>query len=137
MSGQTVGFVGIGLGSPGQPHILVRYMSIDDPRNLRSAAWIGTFWNVLLGLGALTIGLVGRAFWPLVENLPEAPGGQLGGSTTTGGVVRETNGLVGHDASLRRISAATSSRSSPQSERRSSITRCSIPAPSSNARASR
>jgi SSS family solute:Na+ symporter len=70
--GAFVGFVGIGLGSPGQPHILVRYMSIDDPRHLRLAALIGTAWNVLLGLGAVGIGLVGRALFPQVEALPDA-----------------------------------------------------------------
>lgn len=69
--GAIVGFVGIGLGSPGQPHILVRYMSIDDPRNLRDAAAIGTAWNVVLGLGAVAIGLIGRAIVPAAESLPE------------------------------------------------------------------
>lgn len=68
--GVIIGFLGIGLGSPGQPHILVRYMSIDDARHLRSAAVIGTAWNVVLGLGAVAIGLLGRALVPAVEALP-------------------------------------------------------------------
>jgi SSS family solute:Na+ symporter len=70
--GALVGFLGIGLGSPGQPHILVRYMSIDDARNLRDAAVIGTAWNVVLGLGAVTIGLLARAIVPQVASLPNA-----------------------------------------------------------------
>jgi SSS family transporter len=70
--GAFVGFVGIGLGSPGQPHILVRYMSIDDPRNLPSVALVGTAWNVVLGAGAVAIGLLGRALVPRVEALPGA-----------------------------------------------------------------
>jgi sodium/proline symporter len=69
--GVIVGFLGIGLGSPGQPHILVRYMSIDDPGHLRSAAVIGTAWNVVLGLGAVTIGLLGRALVPESAGLPD------------------------------------------------------------------
>jgi len=69
--GALVGFVGIGLGSPGQPHIVVRYMSVNDPEKLRSAAVIGTFWNVVLGWGAVFIGLLGRAAVPLVNNLPD------------------------------------------------------------------
>jgi sodium/proline symporter len=69
-AGAVIGFLGIGLGSPGQPHILVRYMSIDKPVNLRSAAVIGTVWNVVLGVGAVTIGLLGRAVVPAVESLP-------------------------------------------------------------------
>ena len=70
--GAFLGFVGIGLGSPGNPHILVRYMSIDDPRHLRFAAVVGTLWNVLMGAGAILIGLVGRAFIASVDALPNA-----------------------------------------------------------------
>jgi SSS family solute:Na+ symporter len=69
-AGALVGFLGIGLGSPGNPHILVRYMSIRDPEALRGAALIGTLWNVLMAAGALTVGLVGRAVFPDVALLP-------------------------------------------------------------------
>jgi sodium/proline symporter len=68
--GAFIGLVGIGLGSPGNPHILVRYMSIDDPDELRFAAWVGTFWNVVMGAGAILIGLAGRVFFPDVVLLP-------------------------------------------------------------------
>ncbi|MBW2529788.1 MAG: sodium/proline symporter [Deltaproteobacteria bacterium] len=70
--GALIGFVGIGLGSPGQPHIVVRYMSIDDPANLKVSAVVGTAWNVVLGLGAVCIGLLGRALVPDVASLPDA-----------------------------------------------------------------
>jgi SSS family solute:Na+ symporter len=69
-AGALVGFLGIGLGSPGNPHILVRYMSIRDPDALRGAAVIGTAWNVAMAGGALMIGLVGRAFYPDAALLP-------------------------------------------------------------------
>jgi len=59
-AGALLGFLGIGLGSPGQPHVVVRYMSVADPARLRSAAVIGTVWNVVLGWGAVFIGLVAR-----------------------------------------------------------------------------
>jgi SSS family transporter len=68
--GGIIGFLGIGLGSPGNPHILVRYMSISDPRALRKSCVIGTVWNVLMAWGAVFIGLVGRAFYLRPENLP-------------------------------------------------------------------
>jgi SSS family solute:Na+ symporter/sodium/proline symporter len=68
--GALVGFVGIGLGSPGQPHILVRYMAIDDAAKMRSVAWIGFAWNVVLGVGALAIGLAGRVLAPDATALP-------------------------------------------------------------------
>ncbi len=68
--GVIIGFLGIGLGSPGQPHIVVRYMSIDDPGKLRFAAVIGTFWNVIMAWGAVFIGLLGRVIIPAVDTLP-------------------------------------------------------------------
>lgn len=68
--GVIIGFLGIGLGSPGQPHIIVRYMSIDDPDKLRTSAVIGTFWNVVMGWGAVFIGLIGRVLIPSAEKLP-------------------------------------------------------------------
>jgi SSS family solute:Na+ symporter len=70
--GSLIGFVGIGLGSPGQPHVVVRYMTIDDPAKLRYSAVIGTFWNVVMGWGAVLIGLMGRALVPEVSSLPES-----------------------------------------------------------------
>lgn len=70
-AGAAIGFIGIGLGSPGQPHILVRYMSIDNPDRLRQSTIIGTFWNVVMAWGALFIGLIGRAIIPDIQNLPD------------------------------------------------------------------
>jgi len=70
-AGALIGFVGIGLGSPGQPHIVVRYMSVSDADKLRSSAVIGTLWNVVLGWGAVFIGLLGRALVPEVGDLPD------------------------------------------------------------------
>jgi sodium/proline symporter len=69
-AGGIIGFLGIGLGSPGNPHILVRYMSIKDPKDLRKSCLIGTVWNVLMAWGAVFIGLVGRAFYLKPEALP-------------------------------------------------------------------
>ncbi len=71
-AGAFLGFVGIGLGSPGNPHILARYISIDDAEQLRWAAVVGTIWNVLMAWGALFIGLAGRMFHPEVGQLPGA-----------------------------------------------------------------
>lgn len=69
--GVFAGFIGIGLGSPGQPHIVVRYMSIDDPDKLRFSAMIGTVWNVVMAWGAVFIGLLGRYLVPVAANLPD------------------------------------------------------------------
>jgi sodium/proline symporter len=70
--GAFIGFLGIGLGSPGQPHIVVRYMTIADPDKLRHSAVIGTFWNIVLGWGAVFVGLIGRAMFPDVAAVPDS-----------------------------------------------------------------
>ncbi|MEP1152634.1 MAG: sodium/proline symporter [Balneola sp.] len=70
--GAAIGFLGIGLGSPGNPHILSRYMAIDNADNLKFAALIGTFWNVMMGAGAVLIGLIGRAYFTEVSEIPGA-----------------------------------------------------------------
>jgi sodium/proline symporter len=70
--GAALGFLGIGLGSPGSPHILARYLSIGDAAQLRWAAVVGTVWNVVMGWGALLVGLAGRAWFPDLAALPGA-----------------------------------------------------------------
>ena len=69
-AGAAIGFLGIGLGSPGNPHILARYMSIADSAQLKSAAVTGTTWNVIMGWGAVFTGLAGRAWYPEASMLP-------------------------------------------------------------------
>jgi sodium/proline symporter len=76
-AGVIIGFIGIGLGSPGNPHIIVRYMSIADSAQLRVSAVVGTVWNVVMAWGALFIGLAGRAYFPDVAMLPDADPEQL------------------------------------------------------------
>lgn len=70
--GVFIGFLGIGLGSPGNPHILVRYMSIRDPKQFKWTAIVGTVWNILMAGGAVLIGLIGRAYFPVDSMLPDA-----------------------------------------------------------------
>ena len=70
--GALIGFLGIGLGSTGNPHIIVRYMSIERAEQLRRSAFYGTVWNVLMAGGAIFIGLAGRAYFPDQAVLPNA-----------------------------------------------------------------
>ena len=62
--GVCVGGPSWGLGYPGQPHILVRFMALRDPRDMRRAAVIGIVWVVLAMCGAVFLGLVGRVTLP-------------------------------------------------------------------------
>jgi sodium/proline symporter len=71
-AGAAIGFLGIGLGSPGNPHIISRYMSIKSTKLLPSVAFIGTLANIIMAVGALFIGLVGRLYFPDVAALPDA-----------------------------------------------------------------
>jgi sodium/proline symporter len=66
--GFFAGTLGIGFGYPGQPHITVRYMSIDDYRNLRTASLIGMVWVTFATYGALFLGWAAGAYLGGIEN---------------------------------------------------------------------
>lgn len=66
--GFFAGTVGIGLGYPGQPHIAVRYMSIDDYQNLRRSALIGMVWVTFATYGAIFLGWAAGAHVGSVES---------------------------------------------------------------------
>jgi sodium/proline symporter len=68
--GTLIGFLGIGFGSPGNPHILNKHMSIDDPEKLPRTGIIATCWNVIMAWGSIYIGLAGRAIFKDVSVLP-------------------------------------------------------------------
>lgn len=51
-----------GLGYFGQPHIIVRFMAIDRVENVGKAGVIGMSWMVISLLGAVAVGLAGRAY---------------------------------------------------------------------------
>ena len=53
------GHFAIGLGYPGQPHIITRFMAIKDPKRLRQSTLIAMVWVILAGYGALFVGLTG------------------------------------------------------------------------------
>jgi SSS family solute:Na+ symporter len=51
-----------GLGYFGQPHIIVRFMAIDRVENVPRAGIIGMGWMVIAVVGAVAVGLAGRAY---------------------------------------------------------------------------
>ncbi|AXJ01113.1 solute:Na+ symporter, SSS family [Cyclonatronum proteinivorum] len=69
--GAAIGGLAIGLGSPGNPHIISRYLSIENEAQLKTACMVGTLWNVLMAWGALFTGLAGRVLFPELSMLPE------------------------------------------------------------------
>jgi sodium/proline symporter len=61
--GFVLGTLGIGLGYPGQPHVVNRFMALRDPRALRDAKVIALSWAVIIYAGMLTVGLAARALY--------------------------------------------------------------------------
>ncbi len=53
-----------GLGYFGMPHILVRFMSIKNPQEIKDSRRIATIWVIFALGGAVAVGLIGRAFLP-------------------------------------------------------------------------
>ncbi|HEX6929591.1 MAG TPA: sodium/proline symporter PutP [Gammaproteobacteria bacterium] len=65
LSGEALGWIGIasllgwGLGYAGQPHILARFMAIQDSREMGAARRIAMTWQTTVLLAALVIGVTG------------------------------------------------------------------------------
>jgi sodium/proline symporter len=49
---------GWGLGYFGQPHILVNFMGIDDPKKINAAKYVGIVWQIIVLTAAAAIGLI-------------------------------------------------------------------------------
>ena len=66
----TTGIIGIisalawGIGYFGQPHILVRFMAIGDPTELKKSKHIAMTWVVISLAAAVLVGLVGKVIVP-------------------------------------------------------------------------
>lgn len=58
-----------GLGYFGQPHILVRFMSIKSVHDLKKSRTIAMTWVIISLVGAVAIGLVGIALFPNISDL--------------------------------------------------------------------
>jgi sodium/proline symporter len=69
--GLLAGLLGIGLGYPGQPHVLTRYMAASGDEKIRQTQVIAMLWGVLVFYGAGFLGLAGRLAMPALA----APGG--------------------------------------------------------------
>lgn len=75
--GKNIGILGIlsslawGLGYFGQPHILVRFMSIKNVNELKKSRRIAMVWVVISLIGAIAIGFLGI---PLFKNISELGG---------------------------------------------------------------
>ncbi len=55
--------LGWGLGYFGMPHIVTKFMGIDNPDNLRKSKYVGVTWQILALSGAAMVGVVGIGFF--------------------------------------------------------------------------
>lgn len=64
--GQALGLIGIasllawGLGYPGQPHIVARFMAARSEAEIPTARRVAMFWVIVVQAAAVVVGLAGR-----------------------------------------------------------------------------
>ncbi len=61
--GFVIGMLGIGLGYPGQPHVLSRFMAARDRESVKRAGRIAFVWFILVYSGAIFFGVASRAYF--------------------------------------------------------------------------
>jgi Na+/proline symporter len=66
--GFVVGLLSIGIGTFGQPHLLVRFMALRDEKAMRQAWVLTILWYMLVFLGMCLLGLVGHVLFPLTDD---------------------------------------------------------------------
>lgn len=72
MLGFVVGLVGIGLGYPGQPHVLSRFMATKDSQSVRKGGKIAISWMVLAYMGAIFFGLFAKVHLGVLDDPEQA-----------------------------------------------------------------
>ncbi len=66
--GSMVGLLGIGLGYPGQPHVINRYMAAKDTKTIERGVWIAISWGLIIYSSAIILGIAGNALFPGLED---------------------------------------------------------------------
>lgn len=66
--GSMVGLLGIGLGYPGQPHVITRYMAAKNTEVIEKGTWIALGWGFLVYSSSILLGVCGRALFPGLED---------------------------------------------------------------------
>lgn len=61
--GFVIGMLGIGLGYPGQPHVLSRFMAAKDFKTVKKAGAIAFVWMILVYIGAIFFGMFAKAYY--------------------------------------------------------------------------
>ncbi|MDG1403381.1 sodium/proline symporter [Polaribacter sp.] len=73
-----LGFSMIGLGFLGSPQVYVRFMSINDEKEIDKGKWVATTFTLLTDAAAVTIGILARIYFTKEGQDPEAVLGNNG-----------------------------------------------------------
>jgi sodium/proline symporter len=66
--GFVIGLAGIGLGYPGQPHVVNRFMAMEDRNAIPTARLIAIAWAVVIYTGMVLLGWCGRVLVTTLGN---------------------------------------------------------------------
>ena len=66
--GSMVGLLGIGLGYPGQPHVVTRYMAAKNTETIQKGTWIALGWGLMVYSSSILLGICGQALFPGLED---------------------------------------------------------------------
>lgn len=120
----VAGLFGIGLGYPGQPHVVNRFMALGDPAHVARARRIALVWAALIYTGMVLLGWCGRLLLPGLDDhesvllaltldlLPAVVGGAVTGGvlaaimSTADSQLLVASGAVSHDLTRARQSVA-------------------------------
>jgi len=72
MLGFVIGLLGIGLGYPGQPHVLSRFMAIKDKDSVKRGGTIAISWMMLVYIGAIFFGLFAKVVFGVMDDPEQA-----------------------------------------------------------------
>lgn len=64
----VMGLFGIGLGYPGQPHVVNRFMAMRDGKDIKRARQVALVWAVFMYTGMILLGWCGRVLMPQLTN---------------------------------------------------------------------
>ena len=70
--GLIIGWLGIGLGYPGQPHVLLRFMAARDRKAINTGRIVAMTWGVFVFTGAVFLGLATRAVFKVLPDAEQA-----------------------------------------------------------------
>ncbi len=118
------GLFGIGLGYPGQPHVVNRFMALRSAEDIRLARTVALAWAAVIYIGMVVLGWSGRVLMPDIADhesvllelsvslLPALLGGLVTGGvlaaimSTSDSQLLVAGGAVSHDLRRRRASVA-------------------------------